>query len=226
MQPYFLPYIGYWQLLNEVETLVISNDTKYVKQSWINRNRVILNGRVCYLTLPLKSASDYALISERTIATDYDYKIQLRNVCYCYQIKETDYRKSLLETIMSYGNHSLDKFLFHSINQICKYLKISCNILLASDLDIPSNLRKEERIYFVGDLLGSNQYYNLPGGRELYDKDKFEENGFDLKFIDPSLLPYEQNIQKFAPNLSIMDLILSEDNEEEIANHLNSYTVD
>lgn len=226
MQPYFLPYIGYWQLLNEVETLVISNDTKYIKQSWINRNRIILNNRVVYITIPLKSASDYALIKERTIATDFDVKSQLQKICHSYGINEIDHRKKLLETILSNESRALDKFLLQSITELCKYLKITCNIIMASDIEIPSNLRKEERIYFVGDSLGSNQYFNLPGGRQLYNKEKFEDNGFSLNFINPNLIPYEQNIDIFIPYLSIMDLILSVDNQEVIANHLYSYTVD
>ena len=97
---------------------------------------------------------------------------------------------------------------------------------MASDLKIPSNLRKEERIQFVGESLGSSQYFNLPGGRQLYDKEKFEEKGLSLNFIDPHIIPYEQNVDKFIPNLSIMDLILSENDEEVIAKHLYSYTVD
>ena len=97
---------------------------------------------------------------------------------------------------------------------------------MASDLKIPSNLRKEERIYFVGESLGSSQYFNLPDGRQLYDKEKFEEKGFSLNFRDPHISPYEQNVDKFIPNLSIRDLILSENDEEVIAKHLYSYTVD
>ena len=53
MQPYFFPYLGYFQLLAHVDVFVVYDDTQYVKQSWINRNRILEHGVAAYLTLPV-----------------------------------------------------------------------------------------------------------------------------------------------------------------------------
>lgn len=226
MQPYFLPYIGYWQLMREVDVFVISNDTKYIKQSWINRNRLLFNGQIRYITLPLRSASDYALISDRKISSDFDGNRETQKICQSYGIKETDHRKEFVSRVMTTNGEDLDRVLLQSINLLSAYLKINCQIVLASDLEIPGILRKEERIYFVGKTIGGHDYYNLPGGRDLYNKTDFHEKGYGLNFIDPVVIPYKQKVNNFVPNLSILDLILSEVNEQDIALRLASYTVD
>ena len=69
MQPYFMPYIGYFQLINAVDKFVIYDNIKYTKKGWINRNRILVNGKDQYISLPLKKDSDYLNINEA--ARDY-----------------------------------------------------------------------------------------------------------------------------------------------------------
>ena len=64
MQPYFLPYIGYFQLMNLVDTYIFYDDVNYIKNGWINRNRIIINKEVNYLTLSLEGASSNKKINE------------------------------------------------------------------------------------------------------------------------------------------------------------------
>ena len=56
MQPYFLPYIGYWQLLSAVDQFVVYDNIKYTKKGWINRNRFLRDGTDAVFTIPLKGA--------------------------------------------------------------------------------------------------------------------------------------------------------------------------
>lgn len=225
MQPYFLPYIGYWQLLNEVNVLVVSNDTKYVKQSWINRNRLLIHDKIEYLTIPLKRASDYALIYEREIATTFDADKAIRRIVESYKVERSDNRYELLNGIIKFDDKCLDRFLVNSISRICDYLSIKCEIVLASDLKIPSYLKKEERIFHVGKLLEYHHYVNLPGGRAMYDKANFRKSGLTLSFIEPEFLPYKQQVKggTFYPGLSVLDLILNLDSCQEIQRYIKSY---
>ena len=80
MQPYFLPYIGYYQLINSVDEFVIYDNIKYTKKGWINRNRILMNGQANYLTIPIKMDSDYLHISERSLAKSFkDERFMLYN---------------------------------------------------------------------------------------------------------------------------------------------------
>ena len=71
MQPYFFPYIGYFQLMNAVDVFVVYDDIKYTKKGWINRNRILVNGKDLLFTLPLKKDSDYLDIYQRKISNDF-----------------------------------------------------------------------------------------------------------------------------------------------------------
>ena len=68
MQPYFFPYIGYFQLIGAVDQFVIYDTVKYTKKGWINRNRMLGNGVAVTFTIPLEKASDYLYIRDRKIA--------------------------------------------------------------------------------------------------------------------------------------------------------------
>ena len=70
MQPYFLPYIGYFQLIAAVDVFIVYDNIKYTKKGWINRNRILLNGKDVMFSLPLKSDSDYLNIRDRELSAD------------------------------------------------------------------------------------------------------------------------------------------------------------
>lgn len=70
MQPYFLPYIGYWQLLNAVDKYVIYDDVNYIKGGWINRNRILINKEPKYFNVKLNGASPNKLINEVEVSND------------------------------------------------------------------------------------------------------------------------------------------------------------
>ena len=71
MQPYFLPYIGYWQLMAAVDTFVIYDNIKYTKKGWINRNRMLLNGEAVTFSLPLAKDSDDLDVVQRRLADTF-----------------------------------------------------------------------------------------------------------------------------------------------------------
>ena len=72
MQPYFFPYIGYFQLIGSVNLFVIHDNIKYTKKGWINRNRFLRNGADCVFTVPLRKDSDFLDVRDRAVAADFD----------------------------------------------------------------------------------------------------------------------------------------------------------
>src|SRR5205809_1520347 len=85
MQPYFLPYIGYWQLLAAVDRFVGYDNIQYAKKGWINRNRFLRNGADAFFTVPLKKGSDFLDIAERSIADDFDPATLLNPLAAAYR---------------------------------------------------------------------------------------------------------------------------------------------
>ena len=71
MQPYFMPYIGYFQLINSVDQFIIYDNIQYTKKGWINRNRILANGKDQLITLPIKKDSDYLDVVKRELSESW-----------------------------------------------------------------------------------------------------------------------------------------------------------
>ena len=208
MQPYFLPYIGYYQLLNYCDTFVVYDDIEYTKKGWINRNRFQLNGEARTFSLNLKSASDYLAIRERSLADNFDRSKLLRLV-------EAAYRKApcfdelvdFLRPVVLFESNNLFSYLENSIQQVCLHLGITTKIVRSSELEIDTGIRGQERVLEICDVLGAEKYINPIGGLDLYDRQSFMDRGIDLKFIKSRLTPYSQGNFEFVPALSVVDQI-------------------
>lgn len=212
MQPYFLPYIGYWQLMNVVDTYVIYDNIKFSKKGWIHRNRLLLNNKDEMVSLPLKKDSDYLDINQRKLSDGRDDQINkyLRKI-------EQNYRKApqfnivypLIEKIFLSSETNLFDFVFNSILIIKDYLNIRTSIIKSSDLVICHNDFKGEAkvLEIVKELKGTN-YINAIGGRELYNKDSFSANKIKLEFLESEQTTYKQFKNDFIPWLSIIDVMM------------------
>src|SRR5215831_15462166 len=129
MQPYFLPYIGYFQLISAVDVFVLYDNIEYTKKGWINRNRLLKNGRDQVFTIPLKNDSDYLHIHQRQISPEF------RRDKILNQINEA-YRRApyfscvspIVESIVGCEDRNLFEYLYNSLRQICRYVGIATPI--------------------------------------------------------------------------------------------------
>ncbi|KKG09284.1 WbqC family protein [Methanosarcina sp. 2.H.A.1B.4] len=226
MQPYFLPYIGYWQLLNTVDKFVVYDNIQFTTKSWIRRNRILQNAKDTLFTIPLKSDSDYLDIRERFISDQYFDKDAGKLI---RKIKDT-YRKApyfneampIIEKCFIYQEKNLFTFIFNSIQKISEYLGITTEIIVSSQIEMDHSLKSQERVIEIGRNLSATIYINPIGGLELYDSKSFESNGIDLKFIKSKNCEYKQFDNEFVPNLSIIDVMMFNSNDE-IKKMLNMY---
>lgn len=205
-----MPYIGYFQLINSVDTFVVYDNIEYTKKGWINRNRILVNGKDEYITLPLKNDSDFLHVNERYLAESFHKeKIKILR-----KIKES-YRKApyfsevynLIEEILNYNDHNLFQFIFNSINKICNYLEIRTKLIISSDVNINHHLKSQDKVIAICKELKANVYINPIGGTELYSKNEFNNEGLNLKFLKSNEIQYNQFQNNFVPFLSILDLI-------------------
>lgn len=209
MQPYFLPYIGYWQLLASVDRFVLYDNVKYTKKGWINRNRFLRSGAEAVFTLPLKRGSDFLNIADRVLADDFDPDTILN------PLRET-YRKapffeqafSVVEKMVAASPRNLFEYLYKSIEGIATYLDIQTSLLVSSTIHIDQQLKADRKVLAICDALRATRYINSVGGRQLYSVAAFAEHGVELKFLQPRVITYRQFGEPFVPSLSIVDVMM------------------
>ena len=226
MQPYFLPYIGYWQLIHAVDKFVIYDDIKYSKKGWINRNRILLNGCPELFSVPLKKDSDYLNVINRQISSDFDYIKLLNKFKGAYSL--APYFNDcipLLEGLLSFEDNNLFRFIHHSLSNICSHLHITTEIVISSNLNIPDTLRGQDKVITLCKYLGAETYVNPVGGTNLYCLGDFKEHRIDLKFIKAKPLEYSQFGKPFVPWLSVIDLLMFNPLEKVIGIVRNNFEI-
>lgn len=224
MQPYLFPYIGYFQLIQNVDEFIVYDNIQFTKKGWINRNRILVNGNESYLTLPLKKDSDYLDIKDRYITEDWT--IERKKII--NKIKET-YIKApffqtvfpLIEEIFNFENKNLFQFIYNSLKQINNYLDIKTPLIVSSSIEINHSLKAEDKVIALCKARLANNYINPIGGIELYSKEIFKEEGLELQFLKTNNIIYPQFKNEFVPFLSIIDVIMF-NNKEKVLEYLNS----
>ena len=224
-QPYFMPYIGYWQLINAVDVFVIGDDYNYIKQGWVNRNRIQQNKTVQYFGVEVSHPSSFKYIGEHTLAESFLPEKKMHLVEAGYQnAPYYEAGAALMEKILNCGETNLADFLEHSIRCVCDYLGITTKIIRSSSLSGNAELKREYRLFHACQQLGADTYINAIGGQELYDYKQFREHGIKLGFIQTGDVQYRQFGRQFIPYLSIIDVIMF-NSKEEIREMLNQYTI-
>ena len=209
MQPYFFPYIGYFQLIAAVDLFILYDNIKYTKKGWISRNRLLQNGEDAMFSLPLKSDSDYLNVCERELAADFNRDKLLNRFQEAYR-RAPYFAQTfpLIEEAAHYEDTNLFNFLHHSVVKTCEYLGITTEIRISSSIAIDHKLKNQDKVLALCKAVGASTYVNPIGGRELYSKDTFRKKGIELKFIQSKPFEYAQFGGVFVPWLSIIDVMM------------------
>ncbi len=210
MQPYFVPYLGYWQLLNAVDRFVIYDDVNYIKGGWINRNRILINGNPSYITIPLYQASPNKLICDIFMQASPVWRRKL------IKSIENSYRKAqfftecfpVFEEIIGYETESLADYLAHQLRVLAAYMGIKTEFVVTSRYYQNNSLTGQDRVLDICKREGATSYINPQGGQLLYDSETFSNAGIDLRFIVMKSVAYQQRASSFVPSLSIIDALM------------------
>jgi hypothetical protein len=209
MQPYFLPYIGYFQLIAAVDTFILYDNIKYTKKGWINRNRFMRNNKEEIFSLPLRKASDSLNIGNRELSAEFNRESLLSRLKDAYRYAPyVDQTLQLVEQIIGYSEQNLFLFLHNSIVQVCAHLCITTKLLVSSTIPIDHDLKGQDKVIALCKNLRASSYFNSIGGRDLYAKEQFSANGIELNFIKASSYEYPQQGASFIPWLSIIDVMM------------------
>ncbi len=221
MQPYFLPYIGYWQLINAADKYVIYDDVQFIKGGWINRNNILLNGRKHLINLLLSGASTNKLINEINVQENQNKLIKTIELTYKKALM-FDKVFPLFIKIMEYEDKNLARYIGNSIVELSKYLSIETEFIYSSTLEKDNNLKAQDKVIHICKLLNANQYINAIGGAELYSKETFSNNGIELSFLEAEIVPYKQFNYEYVPYLSILDILMF-NNKDKVSSILDKY---
>lgn len=209
MQPYFFPYIGYFQLIAAADLFIVYDNIKYTKKGWINRNRMLLNGKDVPFSLSLKGASDALDICERELASDFEPDKLLNQLKGAYRRAPYFLQTfPLIEQVVKHKERDLFLFLHNSIVQTCAHMGIGTEVRVASGVPIDHTLRNQDKVIALCEAVGAKTYVNAIGGQDLYSREAFGARGIDLKFIRSKLFEYPQFGSAFVPWLSIIDVMM------------------
>lgn len=207
MQPYFLPYIGYWQLINAVETFVIYDNIQYSKKGWINRNRI---GDDEFITLSLKKDSGYLNIDRRLLSDTWKKdrgKIMNRLESFYGKAINFDVGMRVADDAIVKERMDLFTAIEHSLRVICEYLDIQTPFVTTSTLDMDHSLKRNDRVKGICKALNAKDYINAIGGQGLYSKQDFVNDGIKLRFLKARNITYPRK-GAFLPFMSILDIIM------------------
>ncbi len=210
MQPYFFPYIGYWQLIHAVDTFVIFDDVNYINRGYINRNNILINSKKQYFTLELAGASQNKKINEIEVGHNRSKLLKTLRMAY-RKAPYFDTTFQLLEDIITCREQNLARFLGDSLKCLTQYFGLDTKLLYSGEILKDEHLKAQDKIIDIANRLEATRYVNAIGGQELYDKQRFAEGGLELDFLKSEVSEYRQFDHTFTSHLSIIDIMMFND---------------
>ena len=191
MQPYFFPYIGYFNLINKTDIFVFLDNVQFNRRGWIHRNKLFnFQDNLDWLTLPLKKKS-----RENTKITDLEFHQDFEKIFFkqflkfpkLNNLKSSNYK--IFKSMFDFDT-SVNEYLCRTIINTSKILGISSQFFKASDLKLEKRKDYQKNIIDIVKTFNCSEYYNLPGGIDLYDFNEFKNNKINLNFIDDDKRKY------------------------------------
>jgi hypothetical protein len=215
MQPYFFPYIGYYQLISSVDKFLVYDNVSFIKRGWIHRNKININDSEYLFTIPLKNASRNRNINEHFISCEFfKWKDDFYKTLSMSYGKSKNYNDvmGMIERSLAYEN--ISDITSSSLLLVSNYLDIDTNFKKTSEIE-NINSKKGERLIDICKAEKADTYINSIGGQELYLKDDFISKDINLLFLkcnDPKeyvsiihlLMKYGKDTKQFLNNYELI----------------------
>jgi hypothetical protein len=211
MQPYVFPYLGYYQLFHASDMFVSLDDAAFIKRGWVNRNRLLLQGKAHTFTIPLSAQSQNVSIRASRVAPDDGWRKKLLTTFGHAYRKAPHFGKvyPIIEQTLESPAESIADTAERSLLLVLDYLEMPRSVHRSSELDIDPMLHGQDRILAICEKIGTDLYVNPKGGRELYAPERFAARGMRLRFLHMGEVVYDQcSSTPFEPGLSIIDVLM------------------
>jgi len=213
MQPYFYPYIGYFQLIQAADRFILFDDVQYIRHGWINRNRILKPGEgFQYIIMPLAAHSRETLIKDIQLADADKNKDKILRQLEHYKKTAPYYKtvRSLMGDCFANPQNSLVAMNAYNLKAVCDYIGLNFKVEISSQMNFGYSQVQDagEWALRICEQLQAKEYINPEGGRELFDDGKFEKSNIRLQFLQPVVKEYDQRRSHFEPGLSIIDIMM------------------
>src|SRR4051812_5516674 len=184
MQPYFIPYAGYFRLFAASDLFVIYDCVQFPRRGWVHRNRMVgADGRECWLTLPLAKMARDVRIRDLAFSADADGILQERMRRIPLLATPRQREPKIIQSLKDVIGTPVE-YLERLLHEIVSWLGLRWHTIRSSSLNLPDSLHGQDRIIEIARRLGASQYVNAPGGRALYDPGRFASAGIELRFLE------------------------------------------
>lgn len=222
MQPYFFPYIGYFQLINAVDQWIVFDFVQHMRHHWVNRNRILHPvADWQYITAPLQKHPREILIKDVLVLSGHEWRRKIIAQLEHYRKKAPFFTETMDMVNDCLFSAEADTLHLSRINtailkKVCLRLNIKFDYAIFSEMDLQIGEISDPGKWAlnISERLGADEYLNPPGGREIFDPSKFKEKGIQLKFLTPRINEYSQNGYQFVPGLSIIDVLMWNSKDE------------
>ncbi len=214
MQPYFFPYLGYFELIRRTDRWVVFDTAQYTRKSWMNRNRIHhpTDGWQ-YIHAPVRHAPLGAAIHSIQLLDRPGARDRLLRQLAHYQGRAPHYRQ--VENVVgnAFSRASDDSLLalnIATLASVCDYLEIPFHWQLASGIDLgPLPIEHPGQWALrIATQLGASEYLNPPGGRDLFQPEEWRAANIRLRFTNLPTLRYACHPYPFIEHLSILDVLM------------------
>lgn len=208
MQPGYLPWLGFFELIYNCDLFVLLDDVQYTKKDWRNRNRIRTKGRWIWLSVPVLTKNKQSqLINEVRInySTNWRRKhLKAIEINYNKTKYFNDYFPYFEKLYTRDWEYLLDLDI-EIINWAVKALNIKTPIIKSSGLNTEG--KKEDKIINICKKLNVAELYDTKAAQDILNLDKINKSGIKIKFQDYQHPIYKQIYEPFLPYMSAIDLL-------------------
>jgi hypothetical protein len=213
MQPYFFPYLGYFDLINRCDTWIVFDTPQYIRQGWVNRNRVLHPAQGwAYFGVPVKKHDYSTPIShiETTAPAEWRQKLLRQLSHYRKKAPHFDGTMDLVTRSLADDDPNLSRLNTRILGDVCSHIGIRWNCSVFSEMNLPLGPVEGPGDWSlrICEALGATEYINPPGGEGLFDRAAFERSKIRLTIQEPFEFSYECPGYQFEPSLSVIDALM------------------
>lgn len=213
MQPYFFPYLGYFDLINKSDKWIVFDTPQYIRHGWVNRNRILHpTSGWQYFIVPVKKHQRETPINEIEISDQENWKERILGQLNHYKKKAPNYFGTIefIKSCFKEDLKLLSEFNAMVISKVCNLLSINFDIEIFSKmgLQIGKIENAGEWALKICEALGAETYINPPGGENIFDKNEFQTKNINLVIQDFENMIYTVRGNEFVPDLSIIDVLM------------------
>jgi hypothetical protein len=212
VQSNYIPWRGYFDLINSVDEFILYDDMQYTIRDWRNRNIIKTANGPLWLSIPVQVKGKYFQKIKDTIVSDPQWAGRhWATIRHSYsKAKCFSACKDLFAELYEQNEElSLSLINHRFICAICRFLGINTRISWSMDYEVAGE--KTEKLVNLCKQAGATHYLSGPAARSYLVEDCFKEQGITVSFMDYSGYPeYNQLYPPFEPAVSVVDLILNE----------------